>query len=65
MKLDKNQPQAANSSQAIQNEEEISNINPNTKNEVTKSESEDDPAKNEWYLREIYFSLKSDNPADW
>jgi hypothetical protein len=31
----------------------------------SKEESEDDPLLKEGYLPEIYFSLKSDNPADW
>jgi len=28
-------------------------------------ESDDDPLLKEGYLPEIYFTLKSDNPADW
>ena len=28
-------------------------------------DSEDDPIQTEGYLPEIYFSLKSENPADW
>jgi hypothetical protein len=28
-------------------------------------ESDEDPLSKEGYLPEIYFSLKSDNPADW
>lgn len=28
-------------------------------------DDEEDPVRTEGYLPEIYFSLKSDNPADW
>lgn len=28
-------------------------------------DNEDDPVLSEGYLPEIYFSLKSENPADW
>ena len=32
---------------------------------LPSEESDDDPLLKEGYLPEIYFSLKSDNPADW
>lgn len=37
----------------------------NTQNVTTQEENEDDVLSKEGYLAEIYFSLKSNNPADW
>ena len=38
---------------------------PQPNNKVVIEENEEDPMLTEGYLPEIYFSLKSDNPADW
>jgi hypothetical protein len=34
-------------------------------NRLTVEDNDEDPISTEGYLPEIYFSLKSDNPADW
>lgn len=36
-----------------------------TQNKPVTDDNEDDPVSTEGYLPEIYFSLKSENPADW
>ena len=36
-----------------------------TQNKPETDDNEEDPVSTEGYLPEIYFSLKSDNPADW
>jgi hypothetical protein len=41
------------------------NNNVNKQPSSLSEESDDDPLLKEGYLPEIYFSLKSDNPADW
>jgi len=39
--------------------------NNSTAQPVVQADEYDDDLINEGYLPEIYFSLKSDNPADW
>jgi hypothetical protein len=39
--------------------------NGNRQSSSVAEESDEDPLLKEGYLPEIYFSLKSDNPADW
>ena len=39
--------------------------NNSTTQPVVQAEEYDDDLMKEGYLPEIYFSLKSDNPADW
>ncbi len=36
-----------------------------TQKKPATDDNEEDPALTEGYLPEIYFSLKSENPADW
>ena len=57
------QPQNINNTnQKIQS---LQLVNNGSKQPSQIEESDDDPLLKEGYLPEIYFSLKSDNPADW
>jgi len=58
------QQQNSNSSQKSQPLQRVVN-NVNKQPSSPSEESDEDPLLKEGYLPEIYFSLKSDNPADW
>ena len=58
------QQQNSNANQKSQPQQRvISNVNKQSSS--PSEESDEDPLLKEGYLPEIYFSLKSDNPADW
>lgn len=40
-------------------------LRPDLQQQPAPDDNEDDPISTEGYLPEIYFSLKSENPADW
>ena len=52
---------------ANQKSQPLPHVNNNVSQQPSaqSEESDEDPLLKEGYLPEIYFSLKSDNPADW
>lgn len=46
-------------------QEARSSIKPFAQNRLVADDNEEDPISTEGYLPEIYFSLRSENPADW
>lgn len=54
-----------NLKQTNKQQDEKTTSTPAKQNTPAAEDNEDDPLLKEGYLPEIYFTLKSDNPADW
>ena len=72
MQFNEKQPQLPPASGQLQTHESRASAgerilpgNLGTQNKPATDDNEEDPVLTEGYLPEIYFSLKSDNPADW